>query len=92
MYIIAIKDENKKNIVGYKFWNGIQVAHDNMTVPEFVVPSSKDVLKAVVYTSNDYAENDVQRVLGFWRRHYRKECEIEIISAEKAVSLLQSIN
>lgn len=91
MYIIAIKDDNPKNTVGYKFWNGIQVGHDNNTIPDFAIPQEKSFLKAVVYTSQVYAESEISRVTGFWKRHRRGDCVIEIISAEHAVSLISNL-
>lgn len=91
MHIIAIKDENPKNLVGYKFWNGIQVGDDNNTYPEFAIQADKSVLKAVVYTSEKSAEANVDIVKGYWKRHRRCECEIEVISAEQAVTLINNL-
>lgn len=92
MFVVAIKDVNPVNVIGFKFWNGYKVSDtENVTIPDYTFPKDKNVLNAFLFTNLAAAESEVERVKKIIVRHTRKEGEVVVMSLEQVVEMMQAI-
>ena len=90
MFVVAIKDNNPINAIGFKFWNGYKVAEtENVTIPDYTFPKDKNTLNAFLFTNKAAAESEVERVKKIIIRHTRKEGEVEVMAVEDVVKMMQ---
>lgn len=99
MYLIAVKDLDPKNALGYMFWAGFKAdSQSEGSLPIFQKPmvsaekgfqENEKSLQATLFTTKEYADKEVVRLKELIHKHTGKYYEMESISADMAGSMLK---
>jgi hypothetical protein len=99
MYLIAVKDLDPNNALGYMFWSGFKAdAQGDGSLPTFSKPmvsadtgfqENEKSLQATLFTTKQYADKEVLRLKELIHKHSGKYYEMETISADLAGSMLK---
>lgn len=99
MYVIAVKDLDPKNALGYMFWGGFKAdAQGDGSFPIFNKPiltaetgsqENEKSLQAMLFTTKEYADKEVIRLKEIINKQTGRYYEMEPISADMAGSMLK---
>lgn len=99
MYLIAVKDLDPKNPLGYMFWAGFKAdSQSDGSIPIFNKPmvtadtgfqENEKSLQAMLFTTKEYADKEVIRLKEIINKQTGRYYEMEPISADMAGSMLK---